>query len=251
MVIGSRKSALVLFGEALDHSLSALRRALQLQKRAKQLQDEMTRLGGWVDERLKAMEKSKVDVFVAGKCALDETDLARLIKERDGQVTKLKGIQENEYKKLQENISAMQQSSVSQHNVISSQVSALHDGMGTLGDQLKVLEEALELHSSRLAILGRRISWETQHAKASVWLSNHIFAVWDFVSRKAQWRVSTMMDIADEEEEADSDSQAGSHWRSQVQVECDGLVSKIQALYTEQLKPVEDVYNELLSDFGK
>ncbi|EPB86494.1 hypothetical protein HMPREF1544_06762 [Mucor circinelloides 1006PhL] len=249
MVIGSRKSALVLFGEALDHSLSALRRALQLQKRAKQLQDEMTRLGGWVDERLKAMEKSKVDVFVAGKCALDETDLARLIKERDGQVTKLKGIQENEYKKLQENISAMQQSSVSQHNVISSQVSALHDGMGTLGDQLKVLEEALELHSSRLAILGRRISWETQHAKASVWLSNHIFAVWDFVSRKAQWRVSTMMDIADEEEEADSDSQAGSHWRSQVQVECDGLVSKIQALYTEQLKPVEDVYNELLSDF--
>ncbi|KAK4513781.1 Glutamine synthetase [Mucor velutinosus] len=248
MVIGSRKSALVLFGEALDQSLSALRRALQLQKRAKQLQDEMARLGGWVDERLKAMSRSKVDVFVAGKCALDDTDLARLIKERDGQVAKLKGIKENEYKKLQENIAAVQQSSVSQHNVISTQVSALQDGMGTLGDQLDVLEEALKLHSSRLAILSRRISWETQHAMASVWISNHIFAVWDFVSRKAQWRVSTMMDLGEEEKET---HQIGGHWRSQVQLECDDLVSKIQAFYTEQLKPVKDVYNELLSDFGK
>ncbi|GAN10926.1 hypothetical protein MAM1_0431c10476 [Mucor ambiguus] len=245
MVIGSRKSALVLFGEALDHSLSALRRALQLQKRAKQLQDEMTRLGGWVDERLKAMRKSKVDVFVAGKCALDDTDLARLIKERDGQVTKLKGIKENEYKKLQENILAVQQSSVSQHNVISTQVSALQDGMGTLGDQLDVLDEALKLHSSRLAILGLRISWETQHAKASVWISNHIFAVWDFISRKAQWRVSTVVDSEDEEDA----NHTASHWRSQVQLECDILVSTIQAFYNEQLKPVEDVYSKLLNDF--
>ncbi|KAF1802077.1 hypothetical protein V8B55DRAFT_1377156 [Mucor lusitanicus] len=250
MVIGSRKSALVLFGEALDHSLSALRRALQLQKRAKQLQDEMARLSGWVDERLKALSKSKVDVFVAGQCALDDTDLARLIKERDGQVAKLKGIKENEFSKLQDNILAVQQSSVSQHNAISTQVSALQDGMGTLGDQLDVLEKALALHSSQLAILGRRISWETQHSKASVWLSNHTFAVWDFVSCKAQWRVSssTMMELAEGDEEQEEEKELSG--TRQVQLECDELVSKIQAFYTEQLKPVEDVYSELLNDFA-
>lgn len=249
MVIGSRKSALVLFGEALDHSLSALRRALQLQKRAKQLQDEVARLSGWVDERLKAMSKLQVDVFVAGQCALDEADLARLIKERDGQVTKLKGIKENEYNKLRENIAAVQQSSVSQHNVISTQVSALHDGMGALGDQLNVLEEALTMHSARLAILGRRIAWETQHAKASVWISNHIFDVWDFVSHKAQWRVSSSrMDLEQDHQDDNEALEAGS---SPWQLACDDLGNKIQVFSTEQLTPVEDVYNALLSDFGK
>ncbi|KAI8642947.1 hypothetical protein BD408DRAFT_333706, partial [Parasitella parasitica] len=243
MVIGSRKSALVLFGEALDQSLSALRRALQLQKRSKQLQDEMTRLGGWVDERLKSMDKSKVDVFVAGKCALDETDLARLAKERDGQVTKLKGIKENEFKKLQENILAVQQSSSSQHNMISAQVSALHDGMGALKDQLDVLEEALQVHSVRLDVLGRRISWETQHAKATLWLSNNTFAVWDFVSRKAQWRVSIMMD---QDEEDSNSTDVGDTSSSQRRQECGNLVAKVQAFYSDQLKFVDDVYNDLV-----
>ncbi|CEP07428.1 hypothetical protein [Parasitella parasitica] len=244
-VIGSRKSALVLFGEALDQSLSALRRALQLQKRSKQLQDEMARLGGWADERLKSMDKSKVDVFVAGKCALDETDLARLVKERDGQMTKLKGIKENEFKKLQENIVAVQQSSASsQHNMIAAQLSALHQGIGVLGSQLDLLEEALQLHSARLDILGRRISWETQHARASLWLSNTTFAVWDLISRKAQWRGSFTMD--EDSGGADSDKA-----RSLARQECEDLAAKAQLFHDDQLTPVDNVYNELVSDFGK
>jgi hypothetical protein len=238
MVMGARKSTLVLFGEALEHSLSAMRRALQLQKRAKQLHDEMSRLAGWVDERLKATEKAKVDeFFVAGKCGLDIDDLSRLQKERDGQVTKLLGIKDNEFKKLQENVQSIKQQHHSHDNTnahMALQVNGLQEGLAKLGSQLDVLEEALQVHSTRLTILGQRIDWESQHAKASLWISNAIFEVWDFIARKAQWRI---IEIDFEEE-------------SVKQILLD-LQSKAQAFKQEQLEPVHNIFEALVQGFSK
>lgn len=235
MVIGARKSALVLFGEALDHSLASYRRALQLQKRAKQLQDEIVRLLSWVDERMRSIKKSKVDVFV-GKCALDETDLARLNKERDGQVAKMRGIKENEIKKLLDNIQALQTSSSqppTNTNMVAL-VSALNEGMVVLEDQLVVLDGALQVHSLCLDILGKRISWETQHAKTSLWISNMTFQVWEFVARKAQWR--TYMEVVLD--------------RNIIQQEFDVMQNKVQEFYLDQLTPVDQTFNELSNGFN-
>lgn len=234
MVIGARKSALVLFGEALDHSLGAYRRALHLQKRAKQLQDEMNRLQSWVDERMRSIKKSKVDVFV-GKCALDETDLARLNKERDGQVTKLKGIKDTEIKKLIEHIQGLETACSQPPTNLNTvtMVEGLHDGMRGLEEQLNILQEALQVHSLCLEILGKRISWETQHAKTTVWISNMTFSVWEFISRKAQWR--TDMDL-----ELD---------RLLIQEEFNLMETKVQEFYLEQLKPVDQTFNELSNGF--
>ncbi|KAG2214340.1 hypothetical protein INT47_000896, partial [Mucor saturninus] len=233
-VVGARKSGLVLFGEALDHSLASYRRALQLQKRAKQLQDEIVRLLSWVDERMRSIKKSKVDVFV-GKCALDETDLARLNKERDGQVAKMKGIKENDIKKLLDTIGALQTTSSQPptNTHMLALVSALNEGMTNLGDQLAVLDDALQFHSLCLDILGKRISWETQHAKTSLWISNMTFQVWEFVARKAQWR-SEIEIVLD---------------RNTVQQEFEVMQQKVQEFYLEQLTPVDQTFKDLSNGF--
>ncbi|KAG2236718.1 hypothetical protein INT48_000716 [Thamnidium elegans] len=234
MVIGARKSALVLFGEALDHSLASYRRALQLQKRAKQLQDEIVRLQSWVDERMRSIKKSKVDVFV-GKCALDETDLARLNKERDGQVAKMKGIKENDIKKLSDNIQGLQTASAQPPTNLNTValVGTLNEGMVGLEDQLVVLNDALQVHSLCLDILGKRISWETQHSKTTLWISNMTFSVWEFISRKAQWRTDMELDLD----------------RQSIQLEFDLMQNKVQEFYNDQLKPVDQTFTELANGF--
>lgn len=234
MVIGARKSALVLFGEALDHSLGSYRRALQLQKRAKQLQDEIVRLQSWVDERMRSIKKSKVDVFV-GKCALDEADLARLNKERDGQVAKMKGIKENDIKKLLDNIQGLQTASSQPPTNLNTValVSTLNEDMVGLEDQLVVLNDALQVHSLCLDILGKRISWETQHAKTTLWISNMTFSVWEFISRKAQWRTDMELDLD----------------RSSIQLEFELMQTKVQEFYHDQLKPVDQTFTELANGF--
>ncbi|GAA5798437.1 hypothetical protein HPULCUR_003840 [Helicostylum pulchrum] len=234
MVIGARKSALVLFGEALDHSLGSYRRALQLQKRAKQLQDEIVRLQSWVDERMRSIKKSKVDVFV-GKCALDETDLARLNKERDGQVAKMKGIKENDIKKLSDNIQGLQTASAQPPTNVNTAalVGTLNEDMVGLEDQLVVLNDALQVHSLCLDILGKRISWETQHAKTTLWISNMTFSVWEFISRKAQWRSDMELDLD----------------RQSIQLEFDLMQTKVQEFYHDQLKPVDQTFTELANGF--
>ncbi|OBZ89288.1 hypothetical protein A0J61_02664 [Choanephora cucurbitarum] len=240
MVMGARKSALILFGEALDQSLASLRRAIQLQKRAKQIQDELSRLTGWVDERLRNMKKSKIDVFVAGKCALDETDVIRLKKERDGQQSKLSSIRENDVKQLEESLSAFQQSLLTHfpnnpHAV--SQVDQLHQNLSHLEAQLGHLETELSSHSTRLDILACRITWESYHAQSTVWLSNTIFEVWDFISHKAQWR-STVEDDFKED-------------RDLIEVDYKSMKTKVEVYLETQFEHVQQSFRDLVHGFGK
>lgn len=244
MVIGARKSALILFGEALDQGLNSLRRVIQSQKRANQLDDEISRLVGWVDERLKAMEKFTMDALVAGKCALNDTDVARLKKELEGQVTKLNGIKGNELTKIKENIQSLSQSSSTYHpnnSNIMAQIDSLLKNTSSLEQQIKVLEGAFGTYSERLGILNQRILWETQYTKAASWISTTTFEVWDFVAREAQWRMATTMD------EDRNDKQ----WNWFLKQEWTSLESKLQDFDKSQLSVVSDTFIELKRGFGK
>ncbi|CAO3675086.1 unnamed protein product [Rhizopus microsporus] len=229
MVVGARKSALILLGEALDQALSSHRRALQLQKRAKQLQDEINRLTGWVDERLRALAKAKVDVFV-GKCALDEVDLARLRKERDGQVSKLKGIRENDVKKLHESIHALHASPHHQ-----SYMDTLNESLKKLEQQLGKLDEALSAHSLGLDTLAKRISWESQYSKASQWISNMTANIWDFTAKKAQWRPK---------------DNPMSDW-NQVEQEFKDIQAKVDAFESRQFDQLQHGFHVLIEGFSR
>ncbi|KAI8364553.1 hypothetical protein BD560DRAFT_491155 [Blakeslea trispora] len=239
MVMGARKSALVMFGEALDQSLASLRRAIQLQKRAKQIQDELSRLNGWADERLRNMKKTKIDVFAAGKSALDETDVIRLKKERDGQLSKLSSIRENDVKRLEESLSNFQQSLLAHfpdNTRAASQVEHLHQNLSHLKSQLNRLENEITSHSTRLDILAYRITWENYHAQSTVWLSNTIFEVWEFISHKAQWRAMVEGDFERED-------------RHLVEVDYKSLKTKIEVYLETQFSLVQQSFNDLVHGF--
>lgn len=94
-LISSKREELVLLGENLDHALHALRHVLQLHRCAKQLLDDATRLSEWADNRLKNVQKAKMDASVDASL-LSIEDVSRFERDRDNLLEKLKNGKENE-----------------------------------------------------------------------------------------------------------------------------------------------------------
>ncbi|KAG0174533.1 hypothetical protein DFQ30_003950 [Apophysomyces sp. BC1015] len=235
-VVGGRKSSLVLFGEALDHKLCSYRRVLQLHKREKQLQDEIARIHSWIEERARNVKKAKVDVFV-GKCALDETDLGRLKKERDGQVSKMKSLKDNDIKKLERNIRALETSIKTADAPVDSQ--SLNTGMEKISEQLAALDDVIQRHTLDLDVLSTRIVWEGQHTKASQWISVMTQKIWDFLSQKSQWRPSgTTQPVGHTE-----------RWED-VEAEFDTMQRKVVDFQEKLLKYADESFAELARGFS-
>ncbi|RUS20638.1 hypothetical protein BC937DRAFT_94730 [Endogone sp. FLAS-F59071] len=184
--IGSRKSTMVSFGESLNAKLNSYRQILVLHRKAKGYQEEIAKLNSWIDERTKSVRKAKVDVFV-GKLGLDEDDLMRLEKERDGQISRLKSLEENDVTKLQSNIE-QQIAAVEQAKAVSVDKDGLLASLDGLYHNLDKLRGDISAHSIDLDVLGRRIAWENHHTKANQWVSSTSRKVWDFIGKKAQWR---------------------------------------------------------------
>ncbi|KAI7866814.1 hypothetical protein BDF14DRAFT_1743342 [Spinellus fusiger] len=184
-MISTKKSALILFGESLEHKLTSYRRVLQLLQQMNTLQEESTRLEAWVDERSRKISKARVDVFVA-KCALDTTDLGRLQRERDGQRAKIKAFWENDLGKVNKSIQTLEQAASKHTMTLPTQ--RVRDRMEKVIVQLKSLEERVDQHSNELQVLASRIEWENGVQKTTQWIANTTLKVWGFVSQQAQWR---------------------------------------------------------------
>lgn len=184
--IGSRKSTMVSFGESLNAKLNSYRQILVHHRKAKGYQEEIAKLNSWIDERIKSIRKAKVDVFV-GKLGLDEDDLMRLEKERDGQISRLKSLEENDVAKLQSNIEQLV-ATVEEAKAVSVDKEGLLASLDGLYHNLDRLRGDISAHSIDLDVLGRRIAWENYHTKANQWVSSTSRKVWDFIGKKAQWR---------------------------------------------------------------
>ncbi|KAF7729737.1 hypothetical protein EC973_003815 [Apophysomyces ossiformis] len=235
-IVGARKSSLVLFGEALDHKLSSYRRVLQLHKRNKQLLEEIARIQSWIEERARNVKKAKVDVFV-GKCALDETDLGRLKKERDGQLAKMNTLKENDIKKLERNIHGLESSIKASEAPVDSE--PLNEGLQKIYENLGTLDDVLQQHSLELNVLSTRISWESQHAKASQWVAVMTHKVWDFLSQNAQWRP----------EDSEQSVQDTEKWEN-IEDEFQTMQRKIDDFQEKLLKSTDKSFDELAQGFS-
>ncbi|KAI8994542.1 hypothetical protein BDB01DRAFT_831513 [Pilobolus umbonatus] len=247
MVVGKSKSALRLLGEALEQSLVSHKRIIQLQKRTKQIQDEISRLNGLIEERMRSIKKAKIDIFV-GKCALDETDLARLKKERNGQMSKWKTIAENDISKLYTHIQQLealcQSNNISTTHTLFTSIASLHAGMENIESKLSKLKDVLEIHSLNLDILSLRITWESQHMRTSQWISSMIFSYWEFIANKAQWRPDYFYQM----EECDHPHNDNSQLNHTMEEFID-MKNKVDEFYQLQFKPVDAVYVELVDGF--
>ncbi|KAI8374343.1 uncharacterized protein BYT42DRAFT_576015 [Radiomyces spectabilis] len=194
-VIDARTSALVLFGEALDHKLASYRHVLQVHKRKQQIQQDMHRFDTWMDERLETVNRFKVDLFV-GKCTLDDTDLARLQKIRDDHQSKVKAVKHTDFPKLQDSIMWLQEA-VSSAHIVNIDVGTFEEEFERLQAKLALLESLLDYHTAALAVLQLRIDWERRHSKASQWVVTTTRKLWDLITTRAQWQPSMIEKTVD------------------------------------------------------
>ncbi|RUP45293.1 hypothetical protein BC936DRAFT_148361 [Jimgerdemannia flammicorona] len=234
--IGSRKLMLVSFGENLDSKLNTYRHVLMLHKKAKGYLEDISRLNNLIDERIKVVKKAKVDVFVA-KLNLDEDDLMRLEKDRDSQNNKLKSLEDNDLAKLRSNIEQLVVA-VEEAQAISVDKDGLTASLSGLVDHIEELRGVISAHSVDLDVLGRRITWENQHAKANQWVSSTSRKVWDFIGKKGQWKPSA------ENMERPSDSE-----NADIMHTFTSFQDRVKEFEQKQLIPAEEEFDTLTEGF--
>ncbi|KAI9482703.1 MAG: hypothetical protein EXX96DRAFT_555357 [Benjaminiella poitrasii] len=221
--VEDRRAGLVALTEDVQTNFRELQISLDKTKRAKQAEYEMTRLESWLEERLKRMmDSADLDVFSDTKLVLDEHDLTRLKRERDGQMMKLKGVREHEFKRVRKLVEELKDDRP-----------RLVDLLERLTERLARLEKALAVHEDRLAILDRRITWEARHAMASLWISDTTSQVWNFIYQKAQWRKTTAAVPLD----------------ASIEDEFKSFQRKIDEFYVGEVKLVDKLFHELVHSF--
>jgi hypothetical protein len=233
--IRARKTELLALSKSLDQGITLLRRAIQSQKRFVQLQGEVNRLAGWANERLKSIEKLDINVLAVGKCGLDSDAVSRLMKESNGQSAKLDGIIERDLVALKDKIQ-----SLSTHGILE-KVQLLNDNTKALETLLSELKDSIRAHYLRLEVLKLRISWETRYTEAVQWVSYTTLEVWDFISRKAQWRMAANMD----------EERQTKLWESMVKDEWEGLSYQVQNFRDGELISVHKTFFDMKNGFGK
>jgi hypothetical protein len=144
----------------------------------------------------------------------------------------MNSIRENDMKKLVDNIKSLE--TACQSSQI--QVNSVITGMDSIEQQLVKLDESLQKHSSELEVLGKRISWESQHAKSAQWVTAMTGTLWDFVSHRAQWRPRYEFSGVPD-------------WKS-IWEDFNAMKQKVELFHDEQLKPTDDIFSHLVAGFG-
>ncbi|KAI8139340.1 hypothetical protein BJV82DRAFT_626900 [Fennellomyces sp. T-0311] len=185
--IGAYGTSLALLAEGLDQLLANRQYVLSLHERAKSAYDKMTRLTAWMDERIRTLNKTKIDI--KNQTALDEMEeeeVTRLEKERDGIHTRLHQIEQEdltnilqEVRQLEDDVDASNAVSIDRHSLVS--------GIEGLEMAHQQLESLLTQRAFDLDVTKRYMAWQTMYNK-----SNHLILtvgrkIWDLCIKKARF----------------------------------------------------------------
>ncbi|KAG2222475.1 hypothetical protein INT45_013388 [Circinella minor] len=197
VAISTRKSALILLGENLDHKLQSYKHVLKLQKSATQLNDDINVLEDTVEKQIKSVQDAKVDVFFI-KSSFDKTHLIQFQKERDNLLSKASTLKNTDWKILKDRLDGLKQD-VDSAGAVAVQTNVLYDIMERVYRRLEELEAALATHSSYLDALEKRIEWETENTSAMRFISLTLSSVWDII-RQIQWQPDVDEDLLTKKE---------------------------------------------------
>jgi Calponin homology (CH) domain/Growth-Arrest-Specific Protein 2 Domain len=184
-VIAAQGMQLALIAEGIDQKLASYRHVLELQKRCKQLCDEMARMTVWMDEKVDVLNQSKIDLAFSGPLSFDEDELLRLEKEKDGIQTRLRILEEGELSELFDNVRQLEVD-VDASSSVAVDRSAVICSVEALGDQHELLRKTLDHHTECLDITRKRYSWETQVNRCQQWIAATARKLCEFADKKAQ-----------------------------------------------------------------
>lgn len=183
--IAAQGMQLALIAEGIDQKLASYRHVLELQKRCKQLCDEMVRMTVWMDEKVAAIKMAKVDPTLSGPLPFDDEELLRLEKEKDGIQTRLRILEEGELAELFENVRQLEVD-VDASSSVAVDRSAVICGVEALGDEHQLLKNTLDEHTLALDIIRKRHSWETHVNRCLQWIAATVRKLCEFSEKKAQ-----------------------------------------------------------------
>ncbi|KAM3586456.1 hypothetical protein VKS41_002971 [Umbelopsis sp. WA50703] len=180
---------LALIAEGIEQKLASYRHVLELQKRCKQLCDEMYRMTVWMEEKIVNIKQSKVDPAVVDRLPFDNDELLRLEKEKDGIQSRLSILEEGELSALFENVRQLEVD-VDASSSVAVDRSTVINSVEALGDQHQQLKKILEEHAKELDVVRKRFTWESHVNRCQQWITTTARKLSEFADKKAQCRPS-------------------------------------------------------------
>ncbi|KAG0177802.1 Spectrin beta chain, non-erythrocytic 1 [Apophysomyces sp. BC1021] len=179
--------SLALIAEGLDQLLTSRSNMVSLQSRSATAYDEMVRMTNWMDERIKTLSKSRFDLYADNaQVTMDEEEVMRLEKERDGIATRLSQIEDDDLIKLLQEVRTLKdEADIS--NAVSVDRNALVNGVENLEMSHDRLKKLLSSRSKELDVLKKRVAWESQCTKTNQWIVTIARKLWDFNIKKARY----------------------------------------------------------------
>ncbi|KAI7901422.1 uncharacterized protein BX663DRAFT_514357 [Cokeromyces recurvatus] len=276
-VISTYSMSLALIADGLDQLLMSRYQVLSLQQRAEEAYEAMTRVRNWMDERIRILNKSRLDIILYDPsmsisfapslpveattkhltqrmnngfsnnssnqtmpmAVLDDEKLLYFEKERDMIASKLDQIENDELVKLLERVRELEYD-VDASNAVSIDRSALINHIEKLEERHKELKELLALRGSQLDALKHRLQWENQWSKSNSYLHTIARKMCDFNIKKTRYDPS--------KENIDKPSYQGDHETVQA---LNFLKDKVTELGERYLMPLAESYSELVNSFTK
>ncbi|KAL0082020.1 hypothetical protein J3Q64DRAFT_1643143 [Phycomyces blakesleeanus] len=182
--ISAHGMSLALIADGLDQLLKSRHSIISLQQRASLAYDEMGKVTQWMEERARALSKTRLDQNE--DCRMEEEEVSRLEKERDGIAVRLNQMEEDDLTRLREIVRSLEDE-VDASNAVAIDRSALVNSIERLDRTHAHLQELLAHRASALDILKKRISWETQWSRTNQWIITIARKLWDFTAKKARY----------------------------------------------------------------
>ncbi|KAI8145551.1 hypothetical protein BJV82DRAFT_655685 [Fennellomyces sp. T-0311] len=183
--ISARRSSLILLGEALDHKLQSYRRALELQKSASQLSDDMRQLEDTVERQIRSVLDAKLDVM-AVKPMFGQEDIEELQSERDEWISKAGSLKNADWRILKDYLDTLKDD-VEAAGATAVSLDVLYETMERIYKRLGALEAVLTAHTADLEAFKKRVDWDINYDKAMYSISMTLHAVWEIL-QQMQWR---------------------------------------------------------------
>ncbi|KAI9008901.1 hypothetical protein CLU79DRAFT_497229 [Phycomyces nitens] len=182
--ISAHGMSLALIADGLDQLLKSRHSIISLQQRASLAYDEMAKVTQWMEERARALSKTRLDQNE--DCRMEEEEVSRLEKERDGIAVRLSQMEEDDLTRLRESVRLLEDE-VDASNAVAIDRNALVNSIERLDRAHSHLQELLAHRASALDILKKRIAWETQWSRTNQWIITIARKLWDFTAKKARY----------------------------------------------------------------
>ncbi|CAO3627455.1 unnamed protein product [Mucor hiemalis] len=173
--------------EDLEVLLSSHRDNLSLRERTSLAYDDILRIASWIEERLRTLQSFDSSVLDnADVISLSDETIVRLEKEHEGIAARLDQLQKGDIERSLNHVRQLEVE-IDETNSVSIDRVTLVNGIERLEQSHEELKKALVLRTFELAILKKRIAWESQWDDAEVAILDLAQNLWDFNERFAQF----------------------------------------------------------------